>query len=277
MTPNPPTTHQAAIVVERVSKVFRKGDKDDGVMAISDVSLDVRPGEFVCLIGPSGCGKTSLLRLVGGIGTATSGEIKVIGEGGKAPKALIVWQEFALLDWRTVRGNVEFGLELDGQRNKREREELARQYVDMVGLSAFCDQYPNQISGGMKQRVGLARALALQPEILLMDEPFGALDAQTRMVMQEEILHIWEQTRTTIVFVTHSLEEAILLSDRIVVLTARPGRVKEILKVNLSRPRSAEIRADPAFGAMYERLYFLLKEEVDAAMAEEMSSRSVGK
>ena len=258
------------IEVRGVSKIFPSPRATEApVVALENVSCEVAPSEFFCLIGPSGCGKSSLLRLMAGLGSPTDGEITI--EGAKVqrtgPNVLVVWQEFALLDWRTVQGNIEFGLEING-RSKKERRESAERLMGMVGLSRFRHRYPTELSGGMRQRVGLARALAMDPRVLLMDEPFGALDAQTRLIMQEEILRIWEQTQKTIVFVTHALEEAVLLGDRVAVFSARPGRIKEIVPIDLPRPRPPDIRSSPEFARLYDHLYHLLRDEVLKSMEE---------
>ena len=252
------------IELREVGKTFAgRGGPVEAVVALHDITCEVRPSEFFCLIGPSGCGKSSLLRLIAGLGSPSTGEIRVAGQPvrGTGPRALVVWQEFALLDWRTVQGNIEFGLEVNGV-SQPERRRIAEALMNVVGLARFRDCYPGELSGGMRQRVGLARALALDPQVLLMDEPFGSLDAQTRMIMQEEILRIWERTHKTIVFVTHAIEEAVLLADRVAVLTARPGRIKEIVGVDLPRPRPSDVRSSPEFARVYDHLYSLLREEV---------------
>ncbi len=262
------------IDVVNVRKAFPgRGSDDPDVEALSDVSFQVQPSEFFCLIGPSGCGKSSLLRLVAGLGSPSSGEIRVGGRPvkGTGPDVLVVWQEFALLDWRTVRGNIEFGLEVNGF-PKSQRHEIADRLMSLVGLARFHNKYPGELSGGMRQRVGLARALALDPHVLLMDEPFGALDAQTRMIMQEEILRIWEQTKKTIMFVTHAIEEAVLLADRVAVFSCRPGRIKETVTIDLPRPRPLDVRSSPEFARLYDHLYQLLREEVLRSMEEETAA-----
>ena len=236
------------------------------VVALNGVSITIGAGELCSMIGPSGCGKSTLLRIVAGLTPATRGRVMLDGQTvvKTGPNMLVVWQEFALLDWRTVRGNIEFGMELNHV-PRLVRRETADRLMHMVGLTQFADHYPAELSGGMRQRVGLARALALEPQVLLMDEPFGALDAQTRLVMQEEVLRIWEQFRQTIVLVTHSIEEAIMMSDRVAVFTARPGEIKEIIPIALPRPRAPELRSGADFGHLYERLYHLLKHEVRKA------------
>lgn len=206
--------------------------------ALVDINLQIEEGEFVCLLGPSGCGKSTLLKIIAGLIPATSGRIAINGKpvSGPGPERAVVFQDYALFPWMTVRDNVEFGLEAR-KLPVAERREASRRLLKVVGLSDFADRFPHQLSGGMKQRVSIARALAVDPSLLLMDEPFGALDAQTRQLLQDELLRIWREYRKTVVFVTHSIEEAIYLSDRVVVMTARPGRVKQIVMVPEMRPR----------------------------------------
>ena len=231
--------------IKGLKKVFKTDD--DEVVAIEDFTLDVRKGELISLLGPSGCGKTTILRLIAGLIEPSGGEIVVSGKrvSGPGSDRGMVFQEFALFPWRSVRKNIEFGLELSGI-PKAERQARAQEYLEMVGLERFANARVHELSGGMKQRVGIARALANDPEVLLMDEPFGALDAQTRNIMQKELLKIIEKTDKTILFVTHSVDEAVFLSDRIVVLTKRPATIKEIIEVPWDRPRdraSAEVTA----------------------------------
>lgn len=250
--------------IDSVSKIYVGKGKDSAAhVALDSISIDVEPSEFFVFLGPSGCGKSTLLRMIASLESVTSGVISLdgnaIARGGA--QAIMVWQDFGLLDWRTLRGNVELGLELSGL-DKKSRREVANRYLDLVGLSRFVDHYPAQISGGMKQRVALARSLAVEPKVLLMDEPFGALDAQTRLLMQEELLRIREKTGATIVFVTHSIDEAILLGDRIAVFTSSPGRIKEIVRVKLPRPRSPHMRTSPDFQELHHQLYGLLRQEV---------------
>jgi NitT/TauT family transport system ATP-binding protein len=220
-----------------MTKVFPKGEGE--LVALQDIDLDVIDGEFVCVLGPSGCGKTTLLRIIAGLEPKSSGSMVLKGKEieGPGPDRGMVFQEFALFPWRSVRRNVEFGLEIKKMPPEM-RKETSQKYIDLVGLKGFEDSHPNQLSGGMKQRVGIARALANEPSILLMDEPFGALDAQTRNQMQKELLRIWSETRKTIVFITHSVDEAVFLADRVVVLTSRPGRIKTVHKIDLPRPRN---------------------------------------
>ncbi len=230
--------------ISNLVKTFPR-DKEADLIAVENFSLEAERGEFVCILGPSGCGKTTVLRIIAGLENLTSGEIKVDGLGvtEPGPDRGMVFQEFALFPWRTVRRNIEFGLEVKGMPPEKRRE-VSQTYIDLVGLKGFEDSHPYELSGGMKQRVGIARALANEPAILLMDEPFGALDAQTRNQMQNELLRIWQETKKTVVFITHSVDEAVFLADRIIVMTARPGSVKDIYNIDLPRPRN---RAHPKF------------------------------
>ncbi len=240
--------------VRHLSKVFfeQNDPRKPGLVALYDVSFSIRKKEFVCLLGPSGCGKTTLIRIIAGLIPSDKGEILVNGAAVKAPgrDRCMVFQQFGLLPWRTALGNVEFGLEIEGMASA-ERQKIARRYLELVGLAGFENYYPHQISGGMQQRVGIARALSKEPDILLMDEPFGAVDAQTREQLQEELLKIWAKTDTTVLFVTHSIDESVYLSDRVIVMRSRPGRIKEEVKVDLPRPRwEGDIKADPRFAAL---------------------------
>ncbi len=243
--------------IDGLRKVFKTDD--DEVVAIDDFSINVKKGELVSLLGPSGCGKTTILRLIAGLIEPSGGKMRVAGNlvSGPGSDRGMVFQEFALFPWRSVRKNIEFGLELSGV-PKAERKSRANEYLEMVGLERFADSRIHELSGGMKQRVGIARALANDPEVLLMDEPFGALDAQTRNIMQKELLKIIEKTDKTILFVTHSVDEAVFLSDRIVLLTKRPGRIKEIIDVPWPRPRD---RASPDVTAMRKQILDELEKE----------------
>jgi len=238
------------------------------VVALERISLQVPAGEFLCLVGPSGSGKSTLLRVVAGLLRQTSGTVRIDVERPGTPAMAMVFQEHALLPWRTVLANVAFGLENRGV-GRAEREARAREMLALVGLSRFARHYPHQLSGGMKQRVGIARALANDPEVLLMDEPFAALDAQTRTIMQEEVLRIWATLGKTVIYVTHSLEEALLLGDRVVLMTARPGRVSQVFPVDLGRPRGLEVRASQAYGVLLEKIWAQLRDEVVRAMGED--------
>jgi NitT/TauT family transport system ATP-binding protein len=214
--------------------------KDDGsrLVVLDNISFDVRDKEFVCILGSSGCGKTTLLRLIAGLDEAQSGSIVLDGEEikGTSKKVGMVFQEYSLFPWRTVIDNIAFGLEMQGMA-KDERYHIAERYLNLVNLAQFRDSYPSELSGGMRQRIAVVRALALDPVLLLMDEPFGALDAQTRNMLQKELLDIWEATRKTVVFITHSVDEAVYLADRIIVLTPRPGRICRMFPIDLPRPR----------------------------------------
>jgi len=251
------------VVVDDVSVAF--DSRGHTVVALDRISLRVAAGEFLCVVGPSGSGKSTLLRVVAGLLRQTSGDVRIEAERPGAPLTAMVFQEHALLPWRTVLANVVFGLENRGV-SRAEREARARDMLALVGLSRFARHYPHQLSGGMKQRVGIARALANDPEVLLMDEPFAALDAQTRTIMQEELLRIWATLGTTVIYVTHSLEEALLLGDRVVLMTARPGRVSQVFPVELGRPRGLQIRSSPAYGVLLEKIWSELRDEVLKSM-----------
>ncbi|MDR3067347.1 MAG: ABC transporter ATP-binding protein [Comamonas sp.] len=233
------------------------------IAALQDFNLDIREGEFFTLLGPSGCGKSTFLNVLAGLAHKTGGSISIDGQpaSGINREQGVVFQGYALFPWRTVLQNIEVGLEIR-KVPKRERRETAEQFLHLVGLSGFGQRYPHELSGGMRQRVAIARSLAYSPSLLLMDEPFAALDAQTREILQSELLRIWEQHKTTIVFITHSLDEAIYLSDRIAVMTHRPGRIKSVLDIALPRPRPAEIRHAPAFVQLREQAWEVLRDEV---------------
>jgi ABC-type nitrate/sulfonate/bicarbonate transport system ATPase subunit len=242
----------------------------DEIVAIQNLTLSVGHAEFVTVVGPSGCGKSTLLGVIDGLVDAQGGRVLLRGRqvSGPGPDRAMVFQDSALFPWRTVQSNVEFGLQMRGERAEKRRE-VARRYLQMVGLTRFARHYPHQLSGGMRQRVGIARALAVNPEILLMDEPFGALDAQTRELMGGELLRIWDQERKMVIFVTHSIEEAIYLGDRVIVLTARPARLKKDLPIDLPRPRDQHIRTSPEFTRYRQIIWDLLEEEV--TLAQEVS------
>jgi NitT/TauT family transport system ATP-binding protein len=253
------------VVVNDVTVSFES--RGQTVTALQRISLEVGPGEFLCVVGPSGSGKSTLLRVLAGLLRQDAGEVRIAADRPGTPLTAMVFQEHALLPWRTVLDNVTFGLENRGVA-RAAREARAREMLALVGLRPFARHYPHQLSGGMKQRVGIARALANDPEVLT-DEPLAALDAQTRTIMQEELLHIWATLGKTVIYVTHSLEEALLLGDRIVLLTARPARVSQVFPVDLGRPRGLEIRASHAYGLLLEKIWSQLREEVVRAMAEE--------
>jgi NitT/TauT family transport system ATP-binding protein len=233
------------------------------VHALRDFDLSVEQGAFVTIVGPSGCGKSTFLNILLGLIPPDAGAMAIAGRpiSGPGQDRAMVFQEFGLLPWRTVQANVELGLELKGVA-AAERREVCRRFIDLVGLSGFADHYPHELSGGMKQRVGLARALATGPEVLLMDEPFAALDAQTRDIMQAELLRIWQEERKTVLFVTHQIEEAVYLSDKVIVMSKRPGRVKSIIDVDLPRPRDYELRVSHAFNELKLAIWNELKDEI---------------
>jgi NitT/TauT family transport system ATP-binding protein len=234
--------------------------RDDGsrLVVLDNINFNVKDREFICILGSSGCGKTTLLRMIAGLDTAESGSIHLDGEEirGTSPKVGMVFQEYSLFPWRTVIDNIAFGLEMQGMK-KDIRYRIAEHYLNLVNLAQFRDSYPSELSGGMRQRVAVARALALDPVILLMDEPFGALDAQTRNMLQKELLDIQEATKKTIIFITHSVDEAVYLSDRIIVLTPRPGRVCRIFPVDLPRPRD---RTSPEFAQVRREVLDLINQ-----------------
>jgi len=233
-------------------------------VALENVTLDVSSGEFLTLVGPSGCGKSTLVDLVGGLAKPDGGRILLDGRpvDGPARDRGIVFQQYALFPWRTATRNIEFALEVAGV-GRKERRERARYHLDLVGLSAFADRYPHELSGGMKQRVAIARSLAYDPQVLLMDEPFAALDAQTRESLQSELLRIWRSTRKTIVFITHGIDEAIVLGQRVAVMTARPGRIKHVFDIpDVLHSETDDVRSLPAFGLTRHDIWSLLREEV---------------
>ncbi|GII60809.1 ABC transporter ATP-binding protein [Sphaerisporangium krabiense] len=256
----------SAIEIEAVTKSYPAGRRGSPTPALAGVDLRVEAGGFVSLLGPSGCGKTTLLKAIDGLVPVSGGRIGVGGVAVSGPgrDRAFVFQDFRLLPWRTVLGNVAFPLE-GVVRSRAERERIAAEYVEMVGLSEFAGHRPHELSGGMQQRVGIARALAVDPQVLLMDEPFGALDAQTRELMQVELLRIWRLTGKTIVFVTHSVDEALFLSQRVAVFTPRPGRVAAELEVPFAYPRDEHaVRGDPRFTDLRQEIWRLLKGDTHA-------------
>lgn len=253
------------ILVTDISKAFRL-PSGQTVNALQGIDLKIADGEFVSLIGASGCGKTTLLRIVGGFERATGGHVEIVARaGGTGLLTATVFQEDSVFPWLDAQANVEYGLRVRGV-PRQQRSAIADYFIDKVGLNAFRHAYPAQLSGGMRQRVSVARAFANDPEVLLMDEPFGALDEQTRLVLQDEILRLWSQHQRTVLFVTHSLDEAIALSDRIVVLSARPGKVRAIIPVDIPRPRKVSaLRAHPRYAELYQHLWSLLETDIAAA------------
>lgn len=248
------------IIARDVNKVY---DTPQGPLtALHHFDLEVQEGEFVCIVGPSGCGKSTFLRILAGLEKQSSGQVTIYpGDKPGRPLNNVVFQEYAIFPWKTVIDNVAFGLEMRGV-SKKERLSIARQWLERVGLGNFASYYPHQISGGMKQRVSIARALANDPEVLLMDEPLGALDAQTRAVLQEELLRIWEETHKTVVYITHSIDESVLLGDRVVLMTAHPGTNKALFDVTIPRPRTLAVQGSEAFRHLTLAIWESLKDEV---------------
>jgi len=248
------TSNDARISVRGVTKTFDL--KGDSFVALDDVSLDVADNEFVTVVGPSGCGKSTLMNILAGLDSPTSGEALVDGVAvsGPGPDRGVIFQQYALFPWLTVRKNVEFGLKTAGLR-AAERRAKAEHFIEMVGLGDFADALPKMLSGGMKQRCAIARAYAVDPSILLMDEPFGALDALTRVKLQEQLLTTWSQEKRTVMFITHDVDEAVFLANRVVVMAARPGRIYEVIDVDLPYPRTEEMRLSPEFSALRNRVW----------------------
>jgi NitT/TauT family transport system ATP-binding protein len=258
------------IVIEGVNHLYRP-PAGRPVLALEDVSLEVRPREFLALLGPSGCGKSTLLYLIGGFLPTERGRILLDGApvAGPGPDRGIVFQHFALFPWKTVRSNVLYGLE-KMRLAREEREKRAQSFIDLVGLTGFEDSYPSQLSGGMKQRTAIARTLAIDPKILLMDEPFGALDAQTRALMQRELLAIWRRSPKTVIFVTHDVQEAVYLADRVAVMTARPGRIKTIVDISLDKG-DPNIAKSKAFIDTVDEVWGLVRDEAIKAQEARIS------
>ncbi|MEG6523774.1 ABC transporter ATP-binding protein [Desulfotomaculum sp. 1211_IL3151] len=255
------------LIVEQVGKTFDTGGS--AVEALSDINLKIAENELAVIVGPSGCGKSTLLNIVAGLEQASRGVIAMNGKSIEGPGADrgMVFQSYTLFPWLTVQQNVEFGLKIKGV-NPKERQEIARHYIDLVGLGGFASALPKELSGGMKQRVAIARALANKPEMLLMDEPFGALDAQTRLVMQELLLRVWEQERTTILFITHDIDEAVLLAENVYVMSRRPGRIRTQIQVPIPRPRDHRATVSPEFSAIKKEIMEMLWEESQTAANE---------
>jgi ABC-type nitrate/sulfonate/bicarbonate transport system ATPase subunit len=258
----------------RIDRVEKRYEADGGdVLALENIQADIGEGEFVCLLGPSGCGKSTLLRIVAGLIQASAGRVLIGSQqvAGCGPDRAFVFQDYALFPWMTVQDNVAFGLAARGVAPE-EQARRALELLKVVGLAQFAQKYPHHLSGGMKQRVSIARALAVEPRILLMDEPFGALDAQTRSVMQEELLRIWARFRKTVIFVTHSIAEALLLADTVLLMTARPGRIKSVLRIDLPRPRD---ESEPRMIELRRRLLAELSEEIARSMQQENEDASL--
>ncbi len=275
----------AKIVFEEVTKTFPTKDRKnrrnkEEFTALDGIDLEIGSGEFVVVVGPSGCGKSTLLDLLGGLTRPTSGRILLDGKPITGPglDRGIVFQQYALLPWRTALGNVEFGLEATGV-PRRERKHRAREFLDLVGLTGFEDRHPHELSGGMRQRVAIARSLAYDPDVLLMDEPFAALDAQTRESLQDELRRIWQRTGKTVVFITHGIEEAVYLGQKVAVMTSRPGRVKEIVPVSFGARgaglQGEDLRSSPEFARYRHEIWTLLHDEVARAQQLEKEEATV--
>jgi NitT/TauT family transport system ATP-binding protein len=258
---------------ERESKISARGGErifdaagKRPIPALGPIDVDIAGGEFVCVVGPSGCGKSTFLRILAGLLRPSAGTVVINADASSSPTAM-VFQDYSIFPWKRVIDNVTFGLRVSGVK-RNEARERAQRYLDRLGLGDWAHAYPASLSGGMKQRVSIARALAVEPEILLMDEPFAAVDAQLRTVLQDELLTLWQSDRRTVVFITHSLEEAILLGDRVIVMSARPGRVLRSVDVPFARPRDAHVRSSPEFAQLQGELWDLLRVEVDRVLAD---------
>lgn len=264
------STSQSKLVVQHLRKSFRSQRSEQPIQVFDDISFAVSPSEFVSLVGPSGCGKTTFLRILDGLIPHDEGDIFLNGQNviNPGPDKGFVFQESSLLPWRTVLDNVIIGLELNGTKKKDAREK-ALDFIALVGLAGFEQHYPHELSGGMQQRVNLARALIVNPEVLLMDEPFASLDAQTREIMQAELLKMWNKTQKTVIFVTHQIEEAIFLSDRVVVFSARPARIREIVRVDIARPRSLSVKRSKEFLDLADHVWSIIQREVLKSMGRE--------
>ncbi|MEV6361060.1 ABC transporter ATP-binding protein [Nocardia asteroides] len=261
------------LALHGVGKQFAVRGTAENFTAIDDISIEVGAGEFLVLVGPSGSGKSTLLDLLGGLSTPSSGQILLDGAPITGPglDRGVVFQQYALLPWRTARANIQFGLEAKGVPRK-ERKAIADHYLDLVGLAGFGDRYPHELSGGMKQRVAIARSLAFDPEVLLMDEPFAALDAQTRESLQDELLRIWRTTGKTILFITHGIDEAVYLGQRVAVLTSRPGRVKAVIDIEIDRDGDTDVRSSEQFRDYRHRIWTELQSEVSRAQQLELAT-----
>ena len=258
------------LVVQNLRKSFRTQRSEESIQVFEGISFEVHPAEFISLVGPSGCGKTTFLRILDGLIPHDDGEILLDGKTviNPGPDKGFVFQDSSLLPWRTVMDNIILGLELQGVA-KSEARKKAERYITLVGLAGFEHHYPHELSGGMQQRVNLARALIVDPQVLLMDEPFASLDAQTREIMQAELLKMWNQTKKTVIFVTHQIEEAIYLSDRVVVFSARPAKIREIVKVDIPRPRSLSVKRNKEFLELADQVWNIIEEEVLKSMGRE--------
>lgn len=253
---------EPAYEVRNLNKVFIA---EQPIHALVDINLTISQGSFTCIVGPSGCGKSTLLRILGGLVEHTSGTVESSLESDTVPSSAFVFQEHGIFPWMNVIDNVAFGQRMAGI-DKRTRRDAAAKWIKRIGLSGFEDSYPHQLSGGMRQRIAIARAFATGSPALLMDEPLGALDSQTRTLMQEELISLWEAERKTVVLVTHSIEEALLLGDRVVMMSARPATVKEVIDVPFARPRGVDTEQDPQFGQMKRQIWESIRDEVQDSM-----------
>lgn len=261
--------------VRNLYKRFENQALDQSIEVLRDINLAIRKREFVTIVGPSGCGKTTLLRIFAGLIPASEGSVLHDGHpvSGPSPRVGFVFQSDNLMPWRTIWDNVAFGPELSGESRKSYGPRVDR-LLDLVGLNGFGKYYPHQLSGGMRQRVNLARALAIEPDVLLMDEPFAALDAQTREIMQDELLRIWRETGNTVIFITHQIDEAIFLADRLLILAARPGRVQELIDVDIPRPRGLDVKRTPRFIELADHVWRSIERQVRASIREEQAASS---
>jgi NitT/TauT family transport system ATP-binding protein len=264
------TAATSRVEAVHVYKQFENKRQGGAIDVLDDVNVAIRPGEFLSIVGPSGCGKTTLLRIFAGLIPPSDGSINYDGVpiSGPSTKMGFVFQTDNLFPWRTVRDNVALGPELRGEK-RRSYKPRTEALLKLVGLAGFDDYYPHQLSGGMRQRVNLARALAIEPQVLLMDEPFAALDAQTREIMQDELLRVWRQVGNTVIFITHQIDEAIFLADRVMIMSARPGRVQELIPVNIERPRTLEVKRDPRFTQLADHIWGSIERQVRASIEEE--------
>ena len=254
------TNEHVRVRIDNVRKVFN--GRNGEMVALNGVSLDIHDNEFICVVGPSGCGKSTLLNIIAGLLEPTDGKVYCDGKEvtGTGTERGVVFQQYALFPWLTVKKNVMFALEMRGVKGKQAEQE-AMKYLEMVDLAKFADHYPKELSGGMKQRVAIARAYAAEPSVLLMDEPFGALDAQTRMQLQTELLETWERDKKTCFFITHDVDEAIILAQRVIIMSARPGRIKEIVDIDIPYPRTQETKLTPEFNALKNRIWSQVYQE----------------
>lgn len=263
---------EAKVVIKRLSKVYADGGKDS-VAVLNGIDLEIKEGEFICIVGPSGCGKTTFIKVIDGLVKSSSGEVFIDGKeiSGPGSDRAFVFQADLLYPWRTVLDNIAFGLEVQGV-PRAQRYAKARELTKMIGLARFESHYPHELSGGMRQRVNLARALAVDPEILLMDEPFASLDAQTREVMQQELLKVWSATKKSVIFITHQIDEAVYLADRVIVFSARPAVVRADIPVLIPRPRQLAVKRTPQFLTYLDQIWNLIEPDIMEAMAFEESS-----